>query len=476
MHRAFIAAGFFWLAACMTMSPVANATEEHATAAAWNPGTPVGRSCSEEGAFGYASGGITVCRKKRVVFAAPSDIPDAPRGGHARRPDWYPRLQQLMPARTSVTRDCKRKPVRFTSMIVPHDELDTIVPYGGMFTTHVTPTDHAYVGIRAMSIPVAQRTEEDFIPVMSPAGGRVIEIYAGHRITIDHGCGVYSILMVVDRLSGPLAKYAQRVKRSGYVSVDVPVAAGEVVGMQRDHAIDFNVFASGTWLRGLANPYSYAFGEAWKPYTTDPRAYFTVPLGQLFTGMLQRVSEPRIHRIDHDVAGAAVGSWFLAGTIGYSGRRVADVAGSADPTVNTRPLADKACSCWSHLSVTRHWVDPAVWIVSLGSWAAMDGSDADQRMLVIPDGTPAPEEVTEATGTVIYPIVQPVRVDPDGWVPGAPGAPDPIGYRLVPGPGVLGLLALRVNSDGTLTMELDLTHTQVSDFAGFSAAQRTYHR
>lgn len=381
-----------------------------------------------------------------------------------------------MPSKTKIVRDCKRKPVRFTSMIVPNDQLDTIVPYGGMFTTHVTPTDHVYAGIKPLNIPVADRTEQDFIPVMSPASGRVIEIFDGHRITIDHGCGVYSILMVVDRLAGPLAAYADEIKAAGYLSVDVPVRAGQAIGMQRDHAIDFNVFASSTWLSGLANPYSYAFGEAWKPYTADPRPYFTPPLRDLFTSRLQRVSEPRIHRIDHDVIGTAAGSWFLDGTIGYSGRLIADVAGSADPTVNTRPIIGKACSCWSHLSMARHWVDPTAWILSIGSWSTLDGSDADQRMLRIPEGGLSPEDVTAASGTVVYEIVQPMRIDPDGWTPGPPGAPDPIGYRLTPGPGVIGLLALRVNAEGTLTMELDLAHTRVTEFAGFTSAQRTYHR
>lgn len=467
------------MAAVLAASPVASAhamPPSEASATTPSRMTPVGDPCPINGRFGYASGGITICRDKVVVFAAPSDIPRRPTGGYLKRPSWYPYIHELVSGYVPSTRNCAKRPVRFTSMIVPEDELSTIVPYGGMFTAHVTPTDHAYVGINPMFEDPATRTEDDYIDVLSPAAGRVVEIHDGYRFTIDHGCGVYSVYMVVERLAGPLAQYAEEVKSRGFLAVNVPVAAGMVIGRQRDSSIDYNVFAASTWLRGLANPYSYAMGEGLKPYTADPRPFFTSRLRSLFNSQLQRTSEPRIGRIDHDVAGTAAGSWFLDGTIGYNGRLTSLVAHSSDPQVLTAPLADKACVCWGHLAIAPHWVDPSAWIVSLGSWRALDGSDADQRLIKLSPGQPSPHEITAASGMVVYQIGIPMRVDPPGWVPGPPRAPDPIGYTITSGPGVVGLLAVQVNDDGTLSLEVDLTRTEIADFPGFTSAKRIFHR
>ena len=51
----------------------------------------------------------------------------------------------------------------------------------------------------------------------------------------------------------------------------------------------------------------------------------------------------------------------------------------------------------------------------------------------------------------------------------------PINYDVVPS-GTEGLVAVQVNADGTLTIELKPAAEDPASFRGFSAAKRTYRR
>ena len=84
----------------------------------------------------------------------------------------------------------------------------------------------------------------------------------------------------------------------------------------------------------------------------------------------------------------------------------------------------------------------------------------------IPTGTPEPSELTQATGAVAYRLVT--------WsVAGQQGdAPLAIDYQLQPG-SASGIVALRVNTDGTLSVEVQ---PGVTDVREFTAAVRTYWR
>ena len=134
-----------------------------------------------------------------------------------------------------------------------------------MIIEHVTPIDHGYIGIKLQDIPLAERTEDDYVPVYAPAGGEVVEISLisprSIRMVIAHGCDTYTVFIVLNRLSGVLAEYQDELEETGRVSSQISVLAGDKLGEQRDNPLDFEVHDGATWLSGFVAPFSYV-GEA----------------------------------------------------------------------------------------------------------------------------------------------------------------------------------------------------------------------
>ena len=369
---------------------------------------------------------------------------------------------------------CAASTVKFTHTIIPLDTLTSSIPYGMMIGSHVTPIDHAYLGLKSLELTDAARQSAAFVPVTSPAAGTVIEVgtlpaegtTTVNRVVINHGCGVYTVYMVLDRLDAGVQRGTK-------------LAAGQQFGSQRDHPLDFNVFWGGTWLTGLANPLSYAYGEAWKPYTADPSPFFTPQLAAAYEAVLQRTAAPRWWKVDFDIRGAASGSWFLAGTAGYSGIPISSIKPYEWAPIGQIP--GKNNYAYGHLALAPHWTTPSTWIASMG-WFADAAGDADMRgggqfALSLDGGLPSPDEVTAADGTVVYPLHSlesrtasgdPFEIDPSTKTPW------PVGYQAVPGTSKQGTMAIRVNADGSLTVEVIANPT--GSFSGFTSAARTYMR
>jgi hypothetical protein len=437
--------------------------------------TRVGESCTIDGAIGNGGGGPVIC-DGTWRYLMSDDVPAAPTGGYQARPDWYPTLAQIF-NRPDAT--CPPSEVEFTTSVLPVESIVASVPYGLMIGDHVTPIDHGYLGIASLAKDPATLTDADYVPVTSPADGTIIEVSSlgsptSHRVVIDHGCNVFTVYMVVNRLAGVLESYADQVDSGGYVRVELPVHAGDVFGEQRDNPMDFNVFAGTTWLNGFAQPMSYAYGETWKPYTTDPLPFFSADLRPTYERAMQRTVEPRWGKIDHDVIGAAAGNWFLEGTIGYNGQQIDDVR-SATTEIQGGPVPGKNGYSWSHLSFAPHWVVPDQWIASFGIWTDPNG-DFRQFLIDVQSGQPTPDQLTASSGVVVYRLTDWQVLDASG----APFAhqnrmPEPVGYTIAPAQ-VQGLVAVQVNDDGTITVETMAGVEDATAFAGFTDASRTYHR
>jgi hypothetical protein len=252
------------------------------------------------------------------------------------------------------------------------------------------------------------------------------------------------------------------------LSPHVRLLAGEEFAAERDNPLDFSVHVGASWLRGFVAPFSYAQGEAWKPYTVDPWPYFSPDLDEAYQASLQRVVPPRWGVIDQDIPNTASGNWFLAGTVGYSGRSV-DAFRSATTPLLGGPVEGKNFSSWSHLAFARHWVQPSRWVLSIGWWKDERGDPA-QWLIDIAGDQPEPSQLTPSAGTVVYRL--------RSWVTSPPQrseAPPAAGYELVP-VNVVGLVAVRVNADQTLTIEPVPGEQNPSSFTGFSEAKRTYLR
>src|SRR5439155_13668299 len=180
-----------------------------------------------------------------------------------------------------------------TSPPIRLDDLLTTVPQGAMVGDHVTPIDHGYIGIKALSKAPADRTDRDYVPVSSPADAEVIEISLlgapnSIRVVLAHGCDTFSVYMVLNRLSGALGHLQDDLLAQQRLSPRVHLLAGEEFGEQRDNPLDFSVHVGDAWLAGFAAPFSYAEGEAWKPYTVDPWPSFAPDLQQAYEASMQR--------------------------------------------------------------------------------------------------------------------------------------------------------------------------------------------
>jgi hypothetical protein len=428
-----------------------------------NPSARFGDQCQ----FGQVSldGFLLTCGSNgRLRYALPEDLPATPSGGYRARPAWYPPLKDVFRAENPPACPVGGR-VTLTHMIVATDQISTSTAQGAMISDHVTPIDHAYISIKALDKAESSRTEADYIPVYAPGDGEIIDISTlgsprSIRIVIAHGCETYSVIMVMNRLSGVLAGYQSQLLANGYVSARIQVRAGDKIGEQRDNPLDYAINDGAVWLSGYAAPFAYAAGEAWKPYTANVPSYFTPELAALLESKMRRTASPRWGKIDHDIPGTASGNWFLDGTVGYSGRSVESFR-TATQSIQGGAIAGKNYVSWSHLSIAPHWDTPDNWIFSAGWWKDARG-DAVQFSMDIPAGKATPAELRPGGGIVVYPLRQLLM---SGGVGGA-----------VNNGTVKGIVAVEVNADGTLTIEPVPEAQDISAFTGFTAAKRTYRR
>jgi hypothetical protein len=268
--------------------------------------------------------------------------------------------------------------------------------------------------------------------------------------------------MVLNRPAGVLANaYEEMTAKGGYLTLSVPIKAGDMFGQQRDNALDFNVFDGSQWLSGFASPASYLTGDTWKPYTADYLPFFSGAIRTAMESSLQRTSAPRVGKIDHDVIGTAAGNWFLDGTFGYGGNSV-DLYRNATTPIPGGTVEGKNSYAWSHLSISPHEVDTEQWVFSIG-WFTDPKGDFPQMLLDIPAGKPAPAQLTSADGPVVYDLYQ---LSYAYTRSSGSEASAPVGYKLQRGQSK-GRVILQVNADGTLSLEVGTE---------FTSAKRTYRR
>ena len=431
----------------------------------------LGAKCTKEGEIGWNGNVVAACKGGIVKYALPKDLPANPSGTYTSRPAWYPTLTQIMMPPMTAEPTCSSSTIKFTKPVIPLDKLAPTIPYGMMVSDHVTPIDHAYLGLTSLAIPQASRTSNDYIAVTAPADGVITELGSlgsstSHRVVINHGCNVFSVYMVLNKPSGVLAEAFSKLGNNGYVSLNIPIKAGEEFGRQRDNMLDFNVFDGSQWLSGFANVYSYLSGDTWKPYTADFLPFFNEEIRTAMEKQLQRTSSPRIGKIDQDVIGSAAGNWFLAGTNGYGGNLLSDYE-NATSQVMGGAVSGKNFYAWSHLAIAHHEVDTEKWIFSTG-WYKDQNGDAAQFLIDLAPGQVTPDKLIASSGAVIYSLTTYSFLYPVGTPARADGSmePYPIGYTLAPGNNKVSVI-VQVNSDNTLSIEFG---------SAFTSAKRTYNR
>ena len=440
----------------------------------------LGSSCSNNGEIGWNGFMTAICKKGKVSYVLAADVPKTPTNGYTSRPDWYPTLAQVLGGPSAKEPTCSPSTIKFTSPVLPLDQLAPSIPYGYMIGGHVTPIDHAYLGLKSLSKSASQLTAADYVAVTAPADGVITEVSNlgspnSHRVVIDHGCNVYTVYMVMNKVTGVLASLASQASNNGYLKANVKVKAGEEFGRQAENMLDFNVFDGTTWLPGFQNPQAYLTHDAWKPYTADFLPFFASEIRNAMEAQLQKTSSPRVGKIDHDIAGTASGNWFLAGTNGYGGILNSDYE-NATAMLGSGSVPGKNDYSWSHLAIAPHQVDTKAWVFSSGWWNDPKG-DADQAVLVVASGQVAPDKLTTSSGMVVYKLAQLSYAPPAGVATNPPGsmAPWPVGYTIVTSRD-RGVVALQVNADGSLSLELNTSITSISGLTAFTSAKRTYNR
>lgn len=273
------------------------------------------------------------------------------------------------------------------------DDISSVIPMGMMIDAHVTPIDHAYFNPKIFNSP------RDKYPVFAIADGTIVDIqhrtsfvgveHAGqytndYRIVIEYSCSFYSYFDLMNSLSADIVSKAgnidDRQNRRG--PLRIPIKEGQEIGRIGGQTLDFAVWNNDVILKGFVNPKSYQ-GEAWKIHTDDPFKYFKQPIKDQLLFLDQRSVEPRGGKIDYDIDGKLVGTWFKLGSGGY------------DYAQNHRD------SFWiTQLSIAYDYLDPTQIRFSIGDY------NGKPFQFGVKGNTPDPVNVDKNSGLIKYELVQ----------------------------------------------------------------------
>lgn len=234
-------------------------------------------------------------------------------------------------------------------------DVSTIQPMGAVVGGHVTPIDHEYY------YQANQNAPKDTYPVYADGDGliTIIEddfdgVKEAWRLTIAHSCTFLSIYNLLTSVTPEIkAKLAANYPKSASITVKIPVKAGDLLGYVGGQSLDYQLADTTTQLKGFLNPIAYNNREPWKVNTVRPLDYFTESVkSEVLTKYIKTV-EPRDGKIDYDVDGQAIGTWFVQGTNGYAG---------SDSHSTTIPYYV------GHLSLAPDSIDPSGMIFSIGDF------------------------------------------------------------------------------------------------------------
>ena len=256
----------------------------------------------------------------------------------------------------------------FTTSPINTSEIDYIVPLGRMGGPHRTPTSHQYWNFDSSGT----------VPVYAPADGYItfiqknLEGEPDYGVSIEYNCRMHSSFNHIKSLSNKKLEQLQ-FDELGFNSDRIFVEEGEIIGYDT-HSMDVGISDKGMTLPGFANLESYA-SEGWIPHTVDTFEVFVEPIRSELRDLSLRKVEPVAGKVDHDIPGTLMGTWFKSGTGGFYG---------------TNDSED------SHLSFAPHHINPDIIQISAGQdlfggiFAALLPTD------------PLPQEVSIEDGMVLY--------------------------------------------------------------------------
>jgi hypothetical protein len=242
----------------------------------------------------------------------------------------------------------------------PSHLITEIEPMGMMGGSHVTPTDHLYIH---RDVPLG----EDSNYVVAPADGFIVKIerfgqdrpldrdnplsptVPDYRLVFMHSCTVFTIFIHLGEFAPAIAEKVGQIPLNGrWGDTPIEVKAGEAIAKFGGQSLDWSVHDADTTLTGFVLPEHYE-AEPWKIHTVDPFQFYSEPIKSELLSKMIRTVEPQAGKIDYDIDGKIVGTWFMDGTVDYSG--------------NVPPTS----KYWQgHLSIAYGFIDPTQIRISFG--------------------------------------------------------------------------------------------------------------
>jgi len=312
---------------------------------------------------------------------------------------------------------------------------------------HITPTDHIYfltpdwVSERVITCDIFSPADGTVINIqrMTSQLGSAPEIEYDYRIVIQHTCTISSIFIHMDEPSDKILDKAPSSLTD--VKVQIPVDAGELIGKWRGQ-LDYSVVDEEVTLSGFINPERYAI-EDFKIHCADPFDYFNEPVRSQMLEKHLRTVEPLGGKIDYDVDGRLIGTWFSETTI-------SDV------------LWEYNC-----ISVVYDYLDPSFIVISIGDF------NGEPKVCGIVDDAPNPADVSVETGVVKYELYKYWYVDAsDSWWDEESLLKDPVAKLRDT---VEGVVLFQLIEDRTLKIETFPGKT-ADEVTGFTDDFRIYMR
>lgn len=252
-------------------------------------------------------------------------------------------------------------PVEFGASPMDPKDVGVILPYGGMVGAHVTPIDHMYFApfvfnsprdtyeVRAMADGLITSISERTMNVTDVSNGSPKK--AEYQMKFWYTCDFASYYDLITSLSPRLQTEFDAQKDNGATAnVQIKVKAGEVVGRIGGQTLDFAVYDYTKILPGFIVSEHY-LAESWKLHVVDPFQYFKEPIRSQLLALNPRQAEPRAGKLDYDVDGKLVGTWFKEGNNGFG-----DTSGQ-----NSAPWR-------AHLSIVYDSLDPEMVLLSIGDY------------------------------------------------------------------------------------------------------------
>ncbi|HZQ30006.1 MAG TPA: hypothetical protein VFA93_02935 [Patescibacteria group bacterium] len=185
------------------------------------------------------------------------------------------------------------------------------------------------------------------------------------------------------RLAGGLGDAVGQLNDNQNKSPAYDVKAGELIGytgLPTAQGIDVWVEDDNSTLIGFINPDQYTNAESWKTHVVDLFDHTAEPLKSQLLALDLRDALPRWGKIDYDIDGKLVGSWFKQGTGGYGGG-----------------FNGQSSDYWKgHLSIVPDGNDPTWTDISFGDY---QGRPAQFAVI---GNSPDPAGVDPSTGLVKY--------------------------------------------------------------------------